>query len=284
MEELEKAKLLSVASKLAKADIREVKQELLGQINSIKIPEFINGRDGRGIVEARIFDGQLVLQMTDGTLVVAGSVIGEQGPIGPIGEKGDKGDKGDPGPRGDVGPSGKDGLDGFRGERGERGDKGDKGDPGERGIQGEIGPVGPMPDIAPLEKRITMFIDNAERRISRLAFSTAISRSPGSGEVNLHKLDDVDYASLKSATDGQVLVYNASTRKWQAASVSGTSSNTIATVSTTTLGELTENDLVVVNVTGGVINSNTVGILTSALNNALAQISALEARIAALEV
>ena len=148
---------------------------------------------------------------------------------------------------------------------------------------GPQGPIGTTPDITPLEKRLEQFLDNAERRISRIAFSSAVSRSPGSGEVNLHKLDDVDYASLKAATDGQVLVYNATARKWQAASVSGTSSNTIATVSTTTLGELTENDLVVVNVTGGVVNSNTVGILTSALNNALAQISALEARIAALE-
>jgi len=141
-----------------------------------------------------------------------------------------------------------------------------------------------MPDITPLEKRITMFIDNAEKRISRIAFSSAISRSPGSGEVNLHKLDDVDYASLKTATEGQALVYNSTTRKWQAGTVSGGGggANNIATVSTTKLGELTQDDLIVVNVTGSVVTSNTVGILTSALNNALAQISSLEARIIAL--
>jgi ribulose-5-phosphate 4-epimerase/fuculose-1-phosphate aldolase len=56
----------------------------------------------------------------------------------------------------------------------------------------------------------------------------------------------------------------------------------VATVSTTKLGELTEDDLIVVNVTGSVVTSNTVGILTTALNNALAQISALETRIVAL--
>jgi hypothetical protein len=125
----------------------------------------------------------------------------------------------------------------------------------------------------------------AENRLSRIAYSATmgISRSPGSGEVNLHKLDDVDYASLKTATEGQALVYNATTRKWQAGTVaSGGAANNIATVSTTTLGELRENDLIVVNVTGGVVTSNTVGILTTALNNALLQISALEARIVAL--
>jgi hypothetical protein len=124
----------------------------------------------------------------------------------------------------------------------------------------------------------------AENRLSRIAYSATmgISRSPGSGEVNLHKLDDVDYASLKTATEGQALVYNATTRKWQAGTVASGAANNIATVSTTTLGELRENDLIVVNVTGGVVTSNTVGILTTALNNALSQISALEARIVAL--
>jgi hypothetical protein len=67
MNELEKAKLLSVASKLAKAEIEEVRSELIEQINSIKIPQAINGRDGRSIVDARILDENLVIQFSDGT-------------------------------------------------------------------------------------------------------------------------------------------------------------------------------------------------------------------------
>ena len=211
---------------------------------------------------------------------------GERGEPGVAGERGERGERGIPGVAGERGERGSDGargLDGNPGPAGERGPQGIPGQDGPQGIKGDTGPVGPMPDITPLEKRVTMFIDNAEKRISRIAFSSAISRSPGSGEVNLHKLDDVDYASLKTATEGQALVYNSTTRKWQAGTVSGSgSSNTIATVSTTKLGELTQDDLIVVNVTGGVVTSNTVGILTSALNNALAQISSLEARIVAL--
>jgi hypothetical protein len=164
------------------------------------------------------------------------------------------------------------------------GPKGDKGDKGDKGEVGPRGPVGPMADIAPLKKEVEQFIDNAEKRISRIAFSAAmgLGRSPGSGEVNLHKLDDVDYSSLKSASNGQALVYNSSTGKWQAGTVAGGSGNSAPVVVTKSiLGDLNETDLVVVNVTGA--SSNTISVLTNALNNALAQISALEARIAALE-
>jgi hypothetical protein len=115
-----------------------------------------------------------------------------------------------------------------------------------------------------------------------------ISRSPGSGEVKLHKLDDVDYASLKNATNGQVLIYNSSTKKWAAGTVSGSSGGTsnggISTVTTSSLGTLTENDIVVTGVTGGVVQSNTVSVLTSALNNALARIADLEFRLAAAHI
>ena len=104
-------------------------------------------------------------------------------------------------------------------------------------------------------------------------------RSPGSGEVLLHRLDDVDYASLTNASDGQALIFNSQTKKWQAGTISANGTATIATVATGVLGDLTENDIVVVGVTGGVVTSNTVGVLTSALNNALARIANLEARL-----
>ena len=246
--ELEKAKLLSVASKFAKQEANEIKREILEQIKTLA--------ESNGVLELR----EIRLR-------------------GPEGKRGPKGNKGDIGPRGFKGDLGEAGPAGPIGVAGPKGDKGDKGDTGNIGPRG---PVGPMADIAPLKKEVEQFIDNAEKRISRIAFSAAmgLGRSPGSGEVNLHKLDDVDYASLKSATNGQALVYNSSTGKWQAG-IAGSGNTAPLLVTKSELGLLHENDLVVVNVTGA--SSNTINVLTNALNNALAQISTLEARIDALE-
>ena len=297
MEELEKAKLLSVAKKLAEAQIQEVREELLEQINSIQIPEAINGLDGRGITDARIFEGQLILQLSDGALVTTGSVLGEQGPVGPVGARGEKGDKGDPGPRGDKGDHGVPGLEGPRGvkgdkgdtgdtgqqgERGEQGDqgvpgqrgqrgergeqgtsgvdgtngrdgsngakgatgetgpqgvpgrdgkngkngkdgtqglKGDKGDKGDPGEKGEKGDPGSDANTKELEKKLNEFSDQVDKRISKVAFNVVAKGGPaGSGEVLLHRLDDVDYASVKNPSNGQSLVWNSSTSKWKASS------------------------------------------------------------------
>ena len=118
-----------------------------------------------------------------------------------------------------------------------------------------------------------------DKRISRIAFASAITRSPGSGEVLLHRLDDVDYASLTNAANGQVLIFNSQTKKWQAGTVTANGSASIVTVGTAELGNLNENDIVVTSVTGGVVTSNTVAVLTSALNNALARITDLENRL-----
>ena len=133
MEELEKAKLLSVATKLAKAEIEEARSQLIEQINSIQLTP---GRDGRSIVGARIFAGQLVLQYNDGTVDNIGSITGPAGGQGIKGDKGDPGEAGPPGPRGDTGLQGLAGKDGETGPRGDKGDKGDKCDRGEKGDQG----------------------------------------------------------------------------------------------------------------------------------------------------
>lgn len=299
MEELEKAKLLSVATKLAKAEVEEVRAELLEQINSIQIPEAINGLDGKGITDARIFEGQLILQLSDGALVTAGSVIGEQGPVGPVGARGEKGDKGDQGPTGDTGATGEIGLEGLRGAKGDKGDKGDAGQQGERGEQGDqgvpgqrgqrgergeqgpsgidgaagrdgakgtTGEAGPQgvpgrdgkngkngkdgkdgatgltgdkgdkgdpgekgdkgdpgsdADVTKLEKKLSEFSDQVDKRLSKVAFNAAAKGGggpAGSGEVLLHRLDDVDYASVKNPSNGQSLVWNSSTSKWKASS------------------------------------------------------------------
>ena len=244
--ELEKAKLLSVASKFAKQEANEIKREILEQIKTLA--------ESNGVLELK----EIRLR----------GPTGKQGPRGEVGLQGLTGIKGERGDLGEQGPAGPIGLQGLKG------DKGDKGDTGPQGLRG---PVGPMADIAPLKKEVEQFIDNAEKRMSRIAFSAAmgLGRSPGSGEVNLKKLDDVDYSSLRTATNGQVLVYNSTTGKWQAGAASS-SSNTIATVATTQFGNLDENDTVVIGVTGGVVTSNTVGTL-------LTLISDLQARVAALE-
>jgi hypothetical protein len=316
--ESEKENLLFVSKKYAKSEANEIRKSLEEKIlNELVLtpgPQGFKGERGergeKGDTGLRGIKGDQGFQGVPGEI----GPIGLQGEKGDTGERGERGEQGIPGERGlrgergeqgsagIDGANGRDGSDGAKGETGERGpeglpgrdgsqgiqglkgNKGDRGEKGDQGIAGPIGPIGLTPDITHLEKRVTVFMDGAEKRMSRIAFNTVISSSPGSGEVNLHKLDDVDYASLKTATEGQALVYNATTGKWQAGTVSGGGGggNTVATVSTSKLGELTEDDLIVVNVTGGVVTSNTVGTLTSALNSALAQISALEARIAAL--
>lgn len=248
--ELEKAKILSIAAKFAHTEANEVKREIIDQLKTLA--------ESNSIVELR--------------------EIRLRGPSGKRGPKGGKGDIGPRGFRGDLGEAGPAGPIGVVGPKGNNGDKGDKGDVGPRG------PVGPMADITPLRKEVEQFIEGAEKRISRIAFSAAmgLGRNSGSGEVNLKKLDDVDYSSLRGASNGQALIYNSATGKWQAGTVSSGSGNTAPVVVTKSiLGNLNETDLVVVNVSGA--SSNTITVLTNALNNALAQISALEARIAALE-
>jgi hypothetical protein len=317
MEELEKAKLLSVATKLTQAQIQEVREELLEQLNSIQIPKAINGLDGRGITDARIFEGELIFQLSDGVLVTAGSVLGEQGPVGPVGARGEKGDKGDPGTRGDKGDHGVPGLEGPRGvkgdkgdtgdtgQQGERGEQGDQGVPGQRGQRGERGEQGPSgvdgaagrdgakgatgetgPEGVPgrdgkngkdgaqglkgdkgdpgdkgdkgdpgsdantkeIEKKFDKLIENVDKRFSRFSYSAATGvKHTGSGEVWLHRLDDVDYNSVKNPSDGQALVWNATIKKWVANTVSGGGGGTH---NTTFTGNTTITNLILSNVLG----------------------------------
>jgi hypothetical protein len=51
--------------------------------------------------------------------------------------------------------------------------------------------------------------------------ATAGGGPAGSGEVKLYRLDDVDYNTVKTPSDGQALVWSASLGKWQANNVSG---------------------------------------------------------------
>jgi hypothetical protein len=152
---------------------------------------------------------------------------GEQGKIGSRGERGITGDLGPIGKSGKDGKNGKDGKDGIAGKKGDRGDSGQKGDKGDKGDSGSDA------DVAPLEKKFEQLTKTVETKISRIAYSAATGHSAGSGEVNLKYLDDVDLNSVDSATNGQVLVYNSTLRKWQANTSGGSSSNSFTTTITT---------------------------------------------------
>ena len=157
-------------------------------------------------------------------------IIGPQGLVGAKGNKGDKGDKGDLGPKGFVGLQGKTGPIGPKGDigavgvQGTKGNKGDIGKPGPIGPQGSDGPIGPEGpvgrdgtevDVANIKKSIeddlTGFRNQITTQVSRIAMS-----SGGGGEVWLHRLNDVDYNSTKSPSNGQTLVYSTSKGKWEA--------------------------------------------------------------------
>jgi hypothetical protein len=195
----------------------------------------------RGEVGPKGAKGDRGLQGRDGPVGPKGDTgdPGRDGVDGAPGPQGQKGDRGDRGEKGDAGPQGKTGAKGAKGDRGDRGEKGDRGEvgePGPQGPKGDRGDPGDTPDVAPILKTIddkfSRLNEAVDKRVSRIAFSKAGGDSSGSGEVKLYRLDDVDYSSVKTPTNGQSLVYNSSIKKWQANTVSGgggTLSNTFST-------------------------------------------------------
>ncbi len=128
-----------------------------------------NGTDGISITGATITDGHLILTLSSGSTIDAGTAVGPTGPQGPQGETGETGPKGD---TGETGPQGTQGIgiaqivktatlnlvdtytitytngltSTFTVTNGAKGDKGDTGETGPQGIQGETGPQGPKGD------------------------------------------------------------------------------------------------------------------------------------------
>jgi len=216
-------------------------------------------------------------------------LIGEQGPVGAVGPQGDKGDQGEQGlqgERGFLGPQGPQGERGLIGEQGEpgpigpqgiqgpKGDKGDKGDPGATGPmgpQGNPGRDGTEVDTESIRKSIEdnyqSFRDQIRQQVTRLATSGG-GGSSGSGEVWLHRLDDVDYNSVKTPSDGEVLTYNSNTGVWYASTAAGGGSSGItikeegSSVGTT----VTEIDFVGATVTASG-NSTVVQVQSAAIGN-----------------
>ncbi|WP_216431870.1 thioester-forming surface-anchored protein [Arcanobacterium phocae] len=108
------------------------------------------GKDGNGIKSIRIDkDGNLIIELTNNTIINLGKIIGPEGK---------------PGPQGPQGPEGKPGKDGDRGE------KGDPGKPGPQGPEGKPGPQGPQGDSGkdkPEPPKSQPHIDVQQKHVSR---------------------------------------------------------------------------------------------------------------------
>ncbi len=291
MNELDTAKILAAALKLAesqtKKEVQKLREELdvnssqiLDKLNSLELVE--GDRGPIGLRGERGFIGQKGDQGLQGITGNEGKqgIQGEHGDVGPQGEKGDPGLQGKIGPRGEKGVSGKDGVDGvdgidgvngtvgadgkngingadgingvdgrdgingkngldgkdgndgLDGKDGRDGVDGKDGTDGARGKKGDKGDPGSDANIAPLEKKFEQLTNTVETKISRIAYGAATGRSPGSGEVNLKYLDDIDLNSVNSATNGQVLVYNSTLKKWQANTSSGGGNTFTQTITT----------------------------------------------------
>lgn len=135
-------------------------------------------------------------------------IQGETGPIGPQGEIGPVGEKGDKGEVGLVGPQGP------KGQKGEKGDKGDKGDTGSVGPKGD---KGDNADTTKLHESLKKLNEDVNKRFSKIVSDFgALSSGGGSGSYWLNDLADTDHSSVASASDRQVLMYDASIKKWVA--------------------------------------------------------------------
>lgn len=71
---------------------------------------------------------KMLVTLSDGSTVEAGTFVAPEGPQGVQGERGPQGLQG---PAGDTGPRG---LQGDKGEKGDPGAKGEKGDTGAQGV------------------------------------------------------------------------------------------------------------------------------------------------------
>jgi len=158
-------------------------------------------------------------------------LIGEQGPAGNDGRSGPKGDKGDIGPQGLIGEQGPIGPMGPQGLIGEQGPIGPMGPQGLIGEQGPIGPMGPagkdaiLPDINPYINEISKTLEDKLdeqvnlQKIDIDNFLSELSRRPvlsGGGSVRIMDNDDVQRQTLSSLANNSVLIFNNTTKKYEA--------------------------------------------------------------------
>jgi len=264
-----------------KAILDDGKLQLIREDGEVfTVGNVVGPRGGQGIPGVKGDKGETGPQGEQG-------LIGEQGPVGAVGLQGDKGDQGEQGPQGErgflgaQGPQGERGLIGEQGEPGPIGPQGIQGPKGDKGDKGDTGPMGPMgPQGTPgrdgtevdtesirksIEDNYESFRDQIRQQVTRLATSGG-GGSSGSGEVWLHRLDDVDYTSVKTPSDGEVLTYNSNTGVWYASTVGGSSGIIIKEEGSSVGTTVTEIDFVGATVTASG-NSTVVQVQSAAVGN-----------------
>jgi hypothetical protein len=145
--------------------------------------------------------------------------------------KGDKGEKGDAGPEGKPGKDGTPGKAGLKGDKGDPGKDGRHGAPGRDGVDGRDGTDGvdgapgiPGQDGSPdTGDQIVSKLEQVQRG-SRLKYAW-LDDAPDLSALNRHVISrDYDLAELKDVSvgtqaNGQALVWNSTTQKWQPGTV-----------------------------------------------------------------
>ena len=188
MNEVEQAKLLAAALKLARKEIDKVRVEFEEQfleftrtnlVEGLQGPQGPKGEQGppgpegperkivieargpvgdkgdqgdpgRSVDKAYIHEDNLFIQFDSGDEIQVGKVVGPRGGQGTQGERGPIGEQGEIGPRGEKGDRGDIGPRGERGEKGEKGDVGARGIPGEKGEKGDKGDKGDTGEQGPV--------------------------------------------------------------------------------------------------------------------------------------
>jgi len=129
----------------------------------------IDGSHGISVVNASVaLDGALVLELSDGTEVDVGEVVGPagagglNGAQGPMGLQGPQGEQGIQGIQGVKGDTGEQGIQGIQGIQGVKGDTGDTGATGPAGATGATGPAGVGVAVGGTTGQVLAKIDNTD--------------------------------------------------------------------------------------------------------------------------
>ena len=110
----------------------------------------------------------------------------------------------------------------------------------------------------PNPKSVDKNLDAVQKKLKFLeqAIGRIAAIGPGGGAVNLKDLDDVDYASITTATNNQVLTFNAASNLWISKSITGGAG--IPTLDeVTTQGNTTTNDITIGSATADYFAVNT---------------------------
>jgi len=188
MNEIEQAKLLAAALKLARKEIDKVRVEFEEQfldftrtnlVEGLQGPQGPKGEKGppgpegperkivieargpvgekgeqgdpgRAVDKAYIHEDNLFIQFDSGDEIQVGKVVGPRGGQGIQGERGLIGEQGEVGPRGEKGDRGDIGPRGPQGEKGHKGDTGLRGIAGEKGEKGDRGEKGETGEQGPV--------------------------------------------------------------------------------------------------------------------------------------